>query len=35
MMDIRSLWSDTVGSTIAKLNGTCGNFIQLAQLARW
>jgi predicted enzyme related to lactoylglutathione lyase len=27
--------TDTVGSTIAKLNDTCGNFIQLTQLARW
>jgi hypothetical protein len=23
------------GSTIAKLNDTCGNLIQIAQLARW
>jgi hypothetical protein len=23
------------GSTIAKLNDTCGNLIQLTQLARW
>jgi predicted enzyme related to lactoylglutathione lyase len=27
--------TDTVGSTIAKLSDTCGNFIQLTQLARW
>jgi predicted enzyme related to lactoylglutathione lyase len=27
--------TDTYGSTIAKLNDTCGNFIQLTQLARW
>jgi predicted enzyme related to lactoylglutathione lyase len=27
--------TDTTGSTIAKLNDTCGNFIQLTQLARW
>jgi predicted enzyme related to lactoylglutathione lyase len=26
--------TDTYGSTIAKLNDTCGNFIQLTQLAR-
>jgi hypothetical protein len=23
------------GSTIAKLNDTCGNLIQITQLARW
>ena len=27
--------TDVTGSTIAKLNDTCGNFIQLTQLARW
>jgi predicted enzyme related to lactoylglutathione lyase len=27
--------TDAHGSTIAKLNDTCGNFIQLTQLARW
>src|SRR5215813_8106764 len=27
--------TDTHGSTIAKLNDTCGNLIQLTQLARW
>ena len=27
--------TDTHGSTIAKLNDTCGNFIQLTQLKRW
>jgi predicted enzyme related to lactoylglutathione lyase len=27
--------TDVPGSTIAKLNDTCGNLIQLVQLARW
>src|SRR5271165_645680 len=27
--------TDTHGSTIAKLNDTCGNLIQLTQLKRW
>jgi predicted enzyme related to lactoylglutathione lyase len=27
--------TDVTGSTIAKLNDTCGNLIQLTQLARW
>jgi len=27
--------TEVTGSTIAKLNDTCGNFIQLTQLARW
>ena len=27
--------TDTHGSTIAKVNDTCGNLIQLTQLARW
>lgn len=27
--------TDVPGSTIAKLNDTCGNLIQLTQLARW
>jgi predicted enzyme related to lactoylglutathione lyase len=27
--------TDTRGSTIAKLNDTCGNLIQLTQLMRW
>jgi predicted enzyme related to lactoylglutathione lyase len=27
--------TDTYGSTIAKLNDTCGNLIQLTQLKRW
>jgi len=27
--------TDTKGSTIAMLNDTCGNLIQLTQLARW
>jgi predicted enzyme related to lactoylglutathione lyase len=27
--------TDTYGSTIAQLNDTCGNFIQLTQLAKW
>ena len=27
--------TDTYGSTIAKLNDTCGNLIQLTQLTRW
>ncbi|HLW79139.1 MAG TPA: VOC family protein [Terriglobia bacterium] len=27
--------TDTVGSTIAKLNDTCGNLIQITQLARY
>src|SRR6202142_4151212 len=27
--------SDTYGSTIAMLNNTCGNLIQLTQLKRW
>ena len=27
--------TDVTGSTIAKLNDTCGNLIQITQLARW
>ena len=27
--------TEVTGSTIAKLNDTCGNLIQIAQLARW
>jgi predicted enzyme related to lactoylglutathione lyase len=27
--------TDTTGSTIAQLNDSCGNLIQLTQLARW
>jgi predicted enzyme related to lactoylglutathione lyase len=27
--------TDVPGSTIAKLNDTCGNLVQLTQLARW
>jgi predicted enzyme related to lactoylglutathione lyase len=27
--------TDTTGSTIAKLNDTCGNLLQITQLARW
>jgi predicted enzyme related to lactoylglutathione lyase len=27
--------TETTGSTIAKLNDTCGNLIQITQLARW
>ena len=27
--------TDTKGATIAKLNDTCGNFVQLTQLMRW
>jgi len=27
--------SETTGSTIAKLNDTCGNLIQITQLGRW
>ncbi|MBV8746733.1 MAG: VOC family protein [Xanthobacteraceae bacterium] len=27
--------TEVTGSTIAKLNDTCGNVIQIAQLARW
>jgi predicted enzyme related to lactoylglutathione lyase len=27
--------TDTTGSTIAQLNDTCGNLIQITQLARW
>jgi len=27
--------TDTTGSTIAKLNDTCGNLLQLVQMARW
>src|ERR1035438_3011166 len=27
--------TDVTGATIAKLNDTCGNFLQLTQLARW
>ena len=27
--------TDVTGATIAKLNDTCGNLIQLTQLARW
>src|SRR5262252_9880073 len=27
--------TDVTGSTIARLNDTCGNLIQLTQLARW
>jgi predicted enzyme related to lactoylglutathione lyase len=27
--------TDVTGSTIAKLNDTCGNLVQITQLARW
>jgi predicted enzyme related to lactoylglutathione lyase len=27
--------TDVTGSTIAMLNDTCGNLIQLTQLAKW
>jgi predicted enzyme related to lactoylglutathione lyase len=27
--------TDVTGSTIAQLNDTCGNLIQIVQLARW
>jgi predicted enzyme related to lactoylglutathione lyase len=27
--------TEVTGSTIAKLNDTCGNLIQITQLARW
>ena len=27
--------TETTGSTIAKLNDTCGNLLQITQLARW
>jgi predicted enzyme related to lactoylglutathione lyase len=27
--------TEVIGSTIAKLNDTCGNLIQITQLARW
>jgi predicted enzyme related to lactoylglutathione lyase len=27
--------TDVTGATIAKLNDTCGNLIQITQLARW
>ena len=27
--------TDTTGSTIAQLNDTCGNLVQITQLARW
>jgi predicted enzyme related to lactoylglutathione lyase len=27
--------TDATGSTIAQLNDTCGNIVQITQLARW
>ncbi len=27
--------TEVTGSTIAKLNDTCGNILQITQLARW
>jgi len=27
--------TDATGSTIARLNDTCGNLVQITQVARW
>ncbi len=34
-VELRMAPTDVTGSTIAQLNDTCGNLVQITQLARW